>query len=60
VLPFSDAQLNSITGAAWIIISSFEFIPQNEAALKTLEIWADRHATHLFSSIFRFNPDKLK
>jgi hypothetical protein len=60
VLPFSDAQLNSTTGTVWVTVSPFEFVRQNEAASKTLEICTGRHATHLFSSIFRFNPDKLK
>lgn len=60
VLPFSDAQLNSMTGAVWVINSAFEFVQQNQAASKTVEIWTGRHDAHSFSSILRSNPDELK
>jgi hypothetical protein len=60
VLPFSDAQLNSMTGAVWVINSAFEFVQQNEAASKTVEVWTGRYDAHSFSSILRSNPDELK
>jgi hypothetical protein len=60
VLPFSDTQLNSITGAVWVINSAFEFIQQNEAASETIEIWTGRSDAHSFSTILRSNPDELR
>ncbi|MFT4859028.1 MAG: hypothetical protein ACI9UV_001288 [Algoriphagus sp.] len=59
MLPFSDAQLNSMTGAVWVINSAFEFVQQNETASKTVEIWTGRYDAHSFSTILRFNPDEL-
>lgn len=60
VLPFSDTQLNSITGAVWVINSAFEFIQQNEAASETIERWTGRSDAHSFSTILRSNPDELR
>lgn len=60
LLPFSDAQLNSLTGAVWVINSAFEFVQQNQAASEAIEIWTGRSDAHSFSSILRSNPDELK
>lgn len=60
VLPFSDTQLNYMTGAAWVINSAFEFIQQNEAASEAIEIWTGKSDGHSFSTILRSNPDELR
>ncbi len=59
MLPVSDDQLNSMTGAVWVINSAFEFIQQNETASKTVEIWAGRYDAYSLSTILRPNPDEL-
>lgn len=60
VLPFSDAQLNALTGAVWVINSSFEFVQQNQTASETTKAWTGRSDADSFSSILRSNPDELK
>jgi len=59
-LPFSDTQLNSLSGAVWVINRSYEFVQQNEAAIETVEKWTGRSEAHSFSSILRSNPEELK
>lgn len=60
VLPFSDSQLNVLTGAVWVINRDFEFIQQNQTASDTIQVWTGRPETHSFSSILRSNPEELR